>query len=347
MSKHNPPSLSPLTLFGTILLTAVALGWSVGLIGKGIWDLGWTSASKSNQTLSNIPDSFARVPNVATGVFSYGGSTAWAPLRLLVDSAIQAERPELQLRYIQPKTEPPSSRIGIQMLLKGQLTFVQSSHPLLEEQYRQARQLGIRLKQIPIAVSGIVVAVHPSLDIPGLTIDQLRLIYSGQITNWHEVGGSKIEIKPYSRPISTGGTVEFLQTNVLKGQKLGANVEYVDTTTEALRRLAEDVRGIYYGSAPAILPQCAIKPLPLGQQSGQFIAPYYQPLVSPAQCPERRNRLNTKAFQTATYPLTHYLYVVIKENGGIEEQVGRVYANFLLTPEGQRLIAKAGFIPLR
>lgn len=347
MSKNNPSSLSPLTLFGTIILIAITLSWSLGLIGKGIWQLGWTSGSKSNQTLSKIPDSFAQVPNVATGVFSYGGSTAWAPLRLVVDSAIQAERPELQLRYVQPETEPPSSRMGIQMLLKGQLTFVQSSHLLLEEEYRQARQLGLRLKQIPVAVGGVAVAVHPSLDIPGLTIDQLRLIYSGQIANWQEVGGPNLQIKPYSRPVSTGGTVEFVQTNILKSQKLGANVEYVDTTTEALRRLAKDVRGIYYGSAPAILPQCAIKPLPLGQQPGQFIAPYSQPLVSPNRCPQRRNRLNTKAFQTATYPLTHYLYVVIKENGSIEEQVGKAYANFLLTPEGQKLIAKAGFIPLR
>ena len=347
MSKHNPTSLSPLTLLGTITLTTVALSWSVGLIGKGIWELGWTSASKSNLTLGNIPERFAQVTNVATGVFSYGGSTAWAPLRLLVDSAIQLERPELQLRYVQPETEPPSSSMGIQMLLKGQLAFAQSSHPLLEEEYQQARKLGLRLKQIPVAVSGVAVAVHPSLDIPGLTMDQLRLIYSGQITTWQEVGGPKVKIKPYSRPLSTGGTVEFFQTNILQGQKLGVNVEYVDTTTEALRRLAGDFRGIYYGSAPAILPQCAIKPLPLGQQPGKFIAPYHQPLVYPAQCPERRNNLNTKAFQTATYPLTHYLYVVIKENGGIEEQVGRAYAHFLLTPEGQRLIAKAGFIPLR
>ena len=347
MSKNNPSSLSPLTLFGTIILSAMVLSWSVGLIGKGIWQLGWTSGSKSNQTLSKIPDSFAQVPNVATGVFSYGGSTAWAPLRLLVDSAIQVERPELQLRYIQPEAEPPSSRLGIQMLLKGQLTFVQSSHPLLEEEYRQARQLGLRLRQIPVAVGGVAVAVHPSLDIPGLTIDQLRLIYSGKITNWQKVGGPNLQIKPYSRPVSTGGTVEFFQTNILREQELGANVEYVDTTTEALRRLAKDIRGIYYGSAPAILPQCAIKPLPLGQKPGQFIAPYSQPLVPPDRCPRLRNKLSTKAFQTATYPLTHYLYVVIKENGSIEEQVGKAYANFLLTPEGQKLIAKAGFIPLR
>ena len=346
MSKNNRISLARLVLPSTSILV-FALVWSLGLISKGLWELGRESAFKSHQTPSKITSSFAQVPNVVTGVFSYGGSTAWAPLRLLVDSAIQAERPELQLRYIQPQKEPPSSRIGIQMLIKGQLAFAQSSHPLLEKEYRQAQQLGFQLKQIPVAVGGIAVAVHPSLDISGLTIDQLSSIYSGQIKNWQEVGGPEMQIKPYSRPASTGGTVELFQTNILRGQKFGANVKYFATTTEALRRLAKDVRGIYYGSAPAILPQCSVKPLPLGQKPSRFIAPYYQPLVSPDRCPNQRNKLNIKAFKTATYPLTHYLYVIIKENNGLEEQVGKTYAQFLLTPEGQRLIAKAGFIPLR
>ena len=347
MSRKNHISGARLTLLGVAISIAIALGWLVVLIGKGIGEFVRESDLAPNQASSEIPKSFAQVPNVATGVFPYGGSTAWAPLRLLVDSAIQAERPELQLRYIQPAKEPPGSRIGIQMLLKGQVAFVQSSHPLLQEEYHQAQQLGIQLKQIPVAVSGIAVAVHPSLELSGLTLDQLSLIYRGQISNWQEVGGFNLPITPYSRPANTGGTVEFFQEDILGEHEFGSNVKYVATTTEALRQLADDLGGIYYDSAPVILPQCTIKLLPLGQKPGRFIAPYQEPWITPAQCPDRRNKLNIKAFQTAKYVFTHYLYVVIKQNGGIEEQVGEAYANFLLTPQGQRLIAKAGFIPLR
>ena len=52
MRQHYPSSLSPLTWLGTILLTAVAFSWSIGLIGQGIGELGGISASKSTQTLS-------------------------------------------------------------------------------------------------------------------------------------------------------------------------------------------------------------------------------------------------------------------------------------------------------
>jgi phosphate transport system substrate-binding protein len=347
MSKEKHKRVISPTLMGISLAIAVSLIWSVGLIGKGLWQLFQESNTQSAQSETKIPNSFAQVQNVVTGVFSYGGSTAWAPLRLLVDSAIQAERPELQLRYVQPNNEPPGSRTGIRMLLEGQLTFAQSSHPLREEEYELARQRGFNLKQIPVAVDSVVVAVHPDLDISGLTLDQLRSIYRGQIVNWREVGGSDRQIVPYSRPVITGGTVEVFQENILKGQEFGSHVEFVSTTTEALRELADNPGGIYYASAAVILPQCTIKTLPLGQKPNELISPYQKPFISSTECPNRRNEINVEAFQTARYPLTHYLYVIIKQNGGIEEQVGEAYANFLLTPQGQKLIARAGFIPIR
>ena len=342
--RRNRHYLAERSLLIASLLVIVAIGWSIGLIGKGARQLGRFS---SNTTQARIPDSFARVSNVATGVFPYGGSTAWAPLRLLVDSAIQAERPELQLRYVQPHQEPPGSRAGIEMLLNGQLAFVQTAYPLLPEERYQAKQLGFRLQQIPVAIGGVAVVVHPDLDLVGLTLDQLRAIYSGQITNWREVGGSDRQITPYSRPATTGGAVELFQKTILREEEFGSTVEYVATTTEALRQLEKDPGGIYYASAPTLLPQCTVKPLPLGRQPDQLIPPYQKPLVASDHCPSQRNYLNKEAFQTARYPLTHYLYVVIKQNGGVEERVGEAYANFLLTPQGQKLIAEAEFLPLQ
>ncbi len=346
MSKQNSTSLARVIWLSTMILISFTTIWSIGLISKGLWELGKESVLKSNPILGKAPKNFAQVTNVAVGVFNYGGSTAWAPLRLLVDSAIQAERPELQLRYAQPEGKPPSSRMGIKMLLQGKLAFVQSSQSLLPEEHKQAQQLGFELEQIPVAIGGIVVAVNPRLNIAGLTLEQLALIYSGHITNWREVGGPDLLIKPYSRPVKIGGKVKFFQDNILQGEEFGANVEYFDTTTSALRKLANNVDGIYYASAQAILPQCTVKPIPLGNNQEQLVAPYLEPLVSSLQCPDRRNQLNSKAFQTAQYPLTHYLYVIIKKNGDVEEQVGKAYAQFLLTPEGQQLISKAGFIPL-
>ncbi len=347
MSEQKNKSVTLPNSLGIAVLIVVALGWSVGLVGRGLWRLNQPSGIQSTQSRQTIPESFAQVQNVPSGIFSYGGSTVWAPIRLLVDSVIQGERPEFKLRYVEPNEGLTGSRTGIRMLLEDQLTFAQSSRPLLEQEYDQAEQRGFKLKQIPIAIDGIAVAVNPKLNLPGLTLDQLSSIYSGRIVNWQEVGGPDLKITPYSRPVNTGGTVEFFAQEILKGQGFGSKVEFVSTTTQALRRLADHPGGIYYAPAPAVVPQCKIKTLPLGREPGEFVPPYQEPFVPLAQCPNRRNKLNIQAFQTEQYPITHYLYVVVKQNGGIEEQAGEAYENFLLTLQGQKLISRAGFVPIR
>lgn len=336
---------SSLGFVGTVAVASGILVWSLGLLGGGIWQL-FQRRTQPMQT-QQASRRFAQVQNVPTGVFSYGGSTVWAPVRLLVDSAVQSERPEFQLRYVDPDSGPPGSKTGIEMLLNDQLSFVQTARPLLDQEHKKAEQRGFRLEQVPVAIDGIAVAVHPSLTIPGLTLDQLSAIYRGQINNWQEVGGPNLDITPYSRPLSASGTVEFFQDIILEGQEFGKNVELIPTTTQALRRLAQNPGGIYYASAPEVVPQCLVKPLPIGRHSEQFVAPYQQPLVSPTQCPNQRNQLNTEAFKTGRYPMTRYLYVVVKRNGQVEEQAGESYANFVLTSQGQELTAQAGFVRIR
>jgi phosphate transport system substrate-binding protein len=71
------------------------------------------------------------------------------------------------------------------------------------------------------------------------------------------------------------------------------------------------------------------------------------PFIPPAQCPNQRNQLNASAFQAGQYPITRKLFVIVKQNNGIEQQAGEAYANWLLTAEAQQLIEKAGFVRIR
>jgi phosphate transport system substrate-binding protein len=334
-------------------IALIALGsiWAVGLVGKGLWRTPQKTSTQSTQFQQ--PDttieakSFAQVQDLPSGLFNYGGSTAWAPIRLVVDPAIQASRPELQLRYVEPTSEPPGSAIGIQMLIDGRLTFAQTSQPLTDTHFRQAEQRGFLLEQIPVAIDGIAVAVNPKLNIVSLTLSQLQAIYTGEITNWTEVGGPNLEMVPYSRPANVGGDVDFFVREVLQNRKFGTQVRFSPTTTEALRQLANTPGGIYFASAPLIVSQCEVKPVALGDQQDEFIFPYRQPLVPSSSCPGQRNSLNLEAIRTGQYPLTYYLYVTIKQNGRIEEQAGQAYANLLLTERGQQLITEAGFVRVR
>jgi len=339
---------------------------TVGLIAGGFWWFTRKSPLNLNQinsshptnspSIANLPQpspgessgkTFASVQNVPTGLFNYGGSTSWAPIRLTVDPAIQAVRPEFRLRYVEPSGGNPGSGTGIQSLIDGQLAFAQSSRPILDQELTRAQQHGFTLKEISVAIDGLAVAVNPNLNIPGLTIDQLRSIYTGKATNWSQLGGPNISIKAYSRSITDGGTVELFVQDILGGQAFGPNVEYVSTTTQALKKLAGSPGGIYYASAPEVVPQCSIKPLPLGRTQGQYVAPYQEAFVLPNECPGKRNKLNIEAFQSGKYPITRNLFVVVKQNGQNEQQAGDAYASLLLTEQGQEMIAQAGFVKIR
>jgi len=322
----------------TVLVLAFLI--TAALLGGGFWwftrkpgfDGGRNGQNQSERSqLAQKIETFAQVQNVPTGLFNYGGSTVWVTVRKEVDPAIQTVWPQFQLRYTAPNGSAPSSEAGIQMLLNNQLDFAQSSAPLTDENYQKAQQRGFKLTEIPVALDAIAVVVNPSLNILGLTVDQFNDIYAGKITNWNQVGGPNLKIKPYGNPDRDSSPA----------------VELVPTTTDALRKVEAEPGGIYYSSAPLLISQCKVKPLLVGRSLKELVPPYKEPFVPLSQCPQKRNEVNTEAILSGQYPLTRRLLVIVKQNGQIEEKAGESYAKLLLTTQGKDLLTKAGFIPIR
>ncbi|HBE17490.1 MAG TPA: hypothetical protein DEA78_24760 [Cyanobacteria bacterium UBA11159] len=274
---------------------------------------------------------FCQVSNVPDGLFNYGGSSVWVSIRKEIDSVIQKELPNFRLRYTPPDYNAPSSRTGIQMLLDNQIDFAQSAVLINEEEYQLAKERGIRLEQIPIGIDAPAIAVHPSLNIPGLTIEQFHKIYTGKITNWNQIGGPNLEIIPYGKI----------------GRDIGNHIILLATTNEAFRKVANNPGGIYYTSATLVLSQCTVKPLPVGINLERLIPPYKQPFVEQNQCLQKHNQVNMPAFESGQYPLSRRLSVAIKKNSKRQQKAGEAYANLLLTNQGQDLIEKVGFLRIR
>lgn len=336
----------------TVLVLALLI--TLGLVSGVYWWLtrsfdisnGYISNNQSQSNLQSGDKNFDSVREVPSGLFSYGGSSTWAPIRKEVDSQIKTALPKYQLRYTNPIIGAPGSGTGIKMLLKNQLDFSQSSRAIKDKEYQKAQQRGFKLEEIPVAIDGIAIAVNPNLNVPGLTLAQLKEIYSGKITNWQQVGGKNLPIIPYSK-ISEGGTVEFFVNNILEKEEFGTNVQKISTTTEALRKVAQNPGGIYYASAPEVVGQCGIKPLPVGRTLSKLVSPYKEPYIKPNECPQKRNQINVDAFRNDEYPMTRRLFVIVKRNGQIQEKAGVTYANLLLTERGQKLISQAGFVRIR
>lgn len=346
--SHHWTSIERVALIiGSILVPVIAL-----IIGDGgilnTDNISTEDQSKNNNIskINNIQVSKTKltdVKNIPEGLFSYGGSTTWAPIRGNVDEIIKNKFPSFNLRYTDPNLKEPGSTWGIKMLLKKRLDIAQSSRPVRLQEYEEAMKKGLEIEEIPVALDAIAIAVNPNLEVEGISTVQLKDIYTGKITNWNQVGGPNLPIKVYSRP-KVGGTVDFFIEDILGSQGFGKNVEFVNTTTEALKKVGANLGAIYYASAPEVIPQCTVKGLPIGKSESEFIAPYQEPLIPKDKCnPNNRNKLNIKSFENGSYRLTRKLFIVTRKG----EQAGRAYADLLLTDEGQELIEKAGFVRIR
>ena len=321
--KKNVPPIVPIT---------IGLGMIFGIWQlKGVWQSSQLTPQTSNSAVS--PELISSVMNVPAGTFRYGGSTTWATGRKEVDGAIRFSFPKFKLEYVNPDSGNPSTSKGIEMLLEGKLDFVQSSKGIPDDLQQQATQKGIKLTEIPIANDAIAIAVHPSLNIPGLTVDQLQSIRSGKVTNWRELGGADIPIHIY---VSSADELS------------GATFTKIVNSTDAFRKVASDLGGIHFGSSGTLtVAQCGVKTLPIGMSLDRLVVPYQLPIVAPADCSaQKHNQLNPDLLKNG-YPLLRKLSVIVVADGNTRQQAGEAYAKMLLVTQGQTLMRQAGYLSLK
>ena len=87
----------------------------------------------------------------------------------------------------------------------------------------------------PIAAETLVFFVNEDNPVDGLTLDQVRKIYSGEITNWSEVGGSDSPIQAYQRPAG-GGSQAIMDKEIMQGLPMmePANADYIVSSMEGI-----------------------------------------------------------------------------------------------------------------
>lgn len=314
-----------------------------------------TFPSDPGTTVSPAPDiksyrTLAEVPVLKVNVM-YGGSTSFAPVRPRkewrekqtttperLDEFIAQAHPEFNLIYRDPPFgEKAGSGSGIRMLLTGQLSIAQSSRPLKKDEIAEAEQQRFPLRQVAVAIDGLAIYVNHQLSIPGLTLSQIKDIYTGKITNWKQVGGPDLEIKPFSRDPEDGGTPEFFREEVLgKEGAFALSVQpYVQDTTDSIRKVNDALGGIGYATASEVCPQESIKPLPVAKVDQNFKSP----------C--NGKEVNQIVFGDGSYPIIRQLFVIIKQDGADAQKAGIAYVELALSEEGQQLIEKSGLVPLR
>ena len=168
-----------------------------------------------------------------------------------------------------------------------------------------------------VAYDAIIPVVHPKNKVKNLSIDQLSQIYQGKITNWKEVGGEDLKIVVISRD-SSSGTFESWDHFVMKKAKVTPRAQMLASNGALVTAVAKNRYAIAY--------------LGIG---------YVNKSVKPLQV----NGI-TASIQTAMskeYPFSRELYMYT--NGEPEGDVAK-YIAFVKSAEGQKIVAKEGFVPL-
>ncbi len=322
------------------LAALLLLGGGLHVLWKTYAGSLFPSESVSQLNLSpslHLYDSMQDVQNVPNGLFNYGGGIIFATLTAQgMNTAITKSHPRFQLRFNDPINGSPGSGPGIMMLIDKQISFSQSSRPLKDAELAKASSRWFRLEAVPVALDGIAFYTHPKLSLKGLSIHQIQAIFTDKIKNWSEVGGPNLPIVPISIETKANSSFQILFQGK-ENTKPGAKVRILRDYTACVRAVASTPGAISYGSSPSVASQRTIRPVALSKSGSKQ---YVLPILA-------NHQVNAEAFRNGTYPLTHRLFVVVRRDGSIDEQAGIAYSNFLLSKEGQQIIEKAGFVPLR
>ena len=132
--------------------------------------------------------------NAATGgPVSTDGSTSMEKVIGALGEAFQAANDGVTVTY-----NPTGSGSGITAVSEGRCDIGLSSRSLKDEEKSQG------LQETVLAYDGIAIIVNPENPVTDLSLDQIAKIYTGEITNWKEVGGNDAEIVLIGREAGSG-----------------------------------------------------------------------------------------------------------------------------------------------
>jgi phosphate transport system substrate-binding protein len=179
----------------------------------------------------------------------------------------------------------------------------------------------------PVAQDGIAIVVNPANTIPYITLDQAKNIYLGKITKWTEITGANVpgtnnQIVVIGRDSASGTRTYFDETVLLKATPTAKMLEK-NSNGAVLQTVAQTPGSIGYVSIGFVSKDA--KALPIWYNAQKIVGPTID---------------NVK---TKTYPVSRDLYVIT--NGQPAGHSGDFIA-YILSPEGQKIVADEGYVTL-
>lgn len=180
-----------------------------------------------------------------------------------------------------------------------------------KQQKQYAEEQGVELVYVPVGYEAFVFFVNENNPVSDLTVDQIKDIYSGEITNWEEVGGYDRIINPLDRPEGSGSQtvmLSFMGDKEIKKNPLGIVGGSIGFSFRFY------VEGIVANNGIKLLSVNGIEPTEENIKNG-------------------------------SYPIIYQFYAVYRKDN--ENENVQKLVDFLLSDEGQEIIDKNGYTPIK
>lgn len=195
------------------------------------------------------------------------------------------------------------------------------------DEIEAAKKVGVELDIRPIAKDAFVFIANRDCPVKSLMLDQIKGIYTGKIKNWKEIGGPDMSIMAYSRD-ENSGSQQLMEDLVMKGEKM-----MQVSPSKTLMSMAGLIDSVANGRDSIAY-------------SVYYYERYQDQNLRVKLLAVNGVRPSSKTIADGTYPLVSDVYAVTWKNLDKDSSVAKL-RDWVLSNDGQRLIAKCGYVPIR
>lgn len=176
------------------------------------------------------------------GTVSTDGSTSMEKVIGALGEAFEGQNSGVTFTY-----NPTGSGSGIQAVKEGRCDIGLSSRDLKDEEIADG------LKATVLAYDGIAVIVNPENPVADLDMDSISKIYTGEVTNWKDVGGQDAEIVLIGREAGSGTRDGF--ESITKTEDVCQYRQELTSTGDVITAVSQNPAAIGYASLASVSEQ--------------------------------------------------------------------------------------------
>ncbi|MFP4351144.1 MAG: phosphate ABC transporter substrate-binding protein [Desulfococcaceae bacterium] len=241
------------------------------------------------------------------------GSTTVLPIAQEVAEAYMKAYPDVKITI-----SGGGSGNGAKAIIDGTTDIANMSRFIKDKEVKMAVEKGAYPVPFAVGYDSIIPVVHPDNPLEDISLDQLKQIYMGKITNWKEIGGPDLKIVVISRDTSSG-TYEVWEEKVLNKERVFPGAQLQASNGAVATSVAKNKNAIGYVGIGYLSDE--LKALTVDGVEGTI-----------------------DTTLSGKFPVSRALFMFTR---GWPEGETLNFINYLMHPEkGQKYVEKVGFVPL-